>query len=108
MAQRNHVFLLHFGKFLQNYVHASHIPIGCPIANTKTYILDSSLNPVPIGATGELYIGGDGLARGYLNRPELTKERFIQNPFNPETRLYKTGDLCRYLEDGNIEYIRPH
>jgi non-ribosomal peptide synthase protein (TIGR01720 family) len=65
------------------------------------------LNPVPIGVTGELHIGGDGLARGYLNQPELTKEKFIPNPFDPEksARLYKTGDLARYLPDGNIEFI---
>ncbi|HEL8554045.1 TPA: amino acid adenylation domain-containing protein, partial [Legionella pneumophila] len=89
------------------------IPIGRPISNTICYILDGHLQPVPIGVTGELYLGGEGLARGYLNRPELTAERFIVNPFVSEEdkargrnlRLYRTGDLCRYLEDGNIEYI---
>ncbi|MEH1765141.1 MAG: amino acid adenylation domain-containing protein [Nostoc sp.] len=83
------------------------IDIGCPLANTQTYILDSHLQPVPIGISGELYIGGEGLARGYLNRPELTAERFISNPFssNPKSRLYKTGDLARYLPDGHIEYL---
>ncbi|MEH2352494.1 non-ribosomal peptide synthetase [Nostoc sp.] len=83
------------------------IGIGCPLANTQIYILDSHLQPVPIGISGELYIGGEGLARGYLNRPELTAERFISNPFssNPESRLYKTGDLARYLPDGHIEYL---
>ncbi len=82
-------------------------PIGKPVANTQTYILDKHLNPVPIGVPGELHIGGDGLARGYLNRPELTAEKFIANPFSDESgaRLYKTGDLCRYLEDGNIEFL---
>ena len=80
------------------------VPIGKPIDNTKIYILDSNLQPVPIGVAGELHIGGDGLARGYLNRPELTTEKFIPNPFG-EGKLYKTGDLCRYLPDGNIEYI---
>jgi amino acid adenylation domain-containing protein len=83
------------------------IPIGRPIANTQVYILDHNLQPVTMGATGELYIGGDGLARGYLNRPELTKEKFIPNHFSRdlEARLYKTGDLARYLPDGNIEFL---
>lgn len=83
------------------------VPIGRPIANTQAYILDPDLRPVPIGASGELHIGGAGLARGYLNRPKLTKERFISNPFSakPEARLFKTGDLARYLQDGNIEFI---
>ncbi|GCL39115.1 non-ribosomal peptide synthase [Sphaerospermopsis reniformis] len=81
------------------------ITIGRPIANVQTYILDENLRPVPIGVPGELHIGGNGLARGYLNRPELTKEKFIANPFNNAEKLYKTGDLARYLADGNIEYI---
>ncbi|ACC84846.1 non-ribosomal peptide synthetase [Nostoc punctiforme] len=83
------------------------IPIGRPIANTQVYILDSHLQPVPIGITGELYIGGDGLAREYFNRPDLTAERFIANPFSPDSqsRLYKSGDLARYLPDGKIEYL---
>ncbi|MEG4011366.1 MULTISPECIES: non-ribosomal peptide synthetase [unclassified Microcoleus] len=83
------------------------VPLGLPIANTQIYILDSYLQPVPIGVPGELYIGGDNLARGYLNRPELTPEKFIRNPFDTQakTRLYKTGDLARYLPDGNIEFI---
>jgi amino acid adenylation domain-containing protein len=80
------------------------IPIGRPIANTQIYILDEYLQPVPVGVPGELHIGGAGLARGYLNRPELTNEKFIPNPFN-NSKLYKTGDLARYLADGNIEYI---
>jgi surfactin family lipopeptide synthetase C len=81
--------------------------IGHPIANTSIYILDSHLQPLPIGVPGELHIGGDGLARGYLNRPELTQEKFIPNPFinEPSARLYKTGDLARYLPDGNIEFL---
>ena len=81
------------------------IPIGRPIVNTQIYILDSHLQAVPVGVPGELYIGGDGLARGYLNRPELTSEKFIQNPFDnsKSQRLYKTGDLARYLPDRNIE-----
>jgi amino acid adenylation domain-containing protein/non-ribosomal peptide synthase protein (TIGR01720 family) len=83
------------------------IPIGRPIANTQLFILDKHLQVVPIGVTGELYIGGDGLARGYLNCPELTQEKFISNPFlnSKSERLYKTGDLVRYLSDGNIEYL---
>ncbi len=101
------------------------VPIGRPIANTQIYILDSNLQPVPIGVIGDLYIGGDGISRGYLNRPELTVERFIGNPFSPHlnplpassslplrsarmregTLIYKTGDLARYLPDGNIEFF---
>ncbi|MEM8778211.1 MAG: amino acid adenylation domain-containing protein [Cyanobacteria bacterium P01_G01_bin.49] len=87
------------------------VPLGRPIANTQIYILDSYLQPVPIGIPGELYIGGAGVARGYLNRPELTKEKFIAAPFEEVKqvgfgqRLYKTGDLARYLPDDNIEFI---
>ncbi|UUO17102.1 non-ribosomal peptide synthetase [Dolichospermum heterosporum] len=85
--------------------------IGRPVANTEIYILDSNLQAVPMGVKGELYIGGERLARGYLNRPELTQEKFIAHPFNnPKSqiknpKLYKTGDLARYLPDGNIEFI---
>jgi amino acid adenylation domain-containing protein len=83
------------------------VSIGRPIANTQIYILDRYLMPVPVGVFGELHIGGAGLARGYLNRPELTAQKFIPNPFSnsPDARLYKTGDLARYLPDGNIEYL---
>ena len=83
------------------------ISIGRPIANTEIFILDAYLQPVPIGIPGELHIGGAGLARGYLNQPELTAKKFIRNPFsnNPWARLYKTGDLARYLPNGNVEFV---
>ncbi|MBW4685860.1 MAG: amino acid adenylation domain-containing protein [Komarekiella atlantica HA4396-MV6] len=83
------------------------IPIGKPIANTELYILDQYLQPVPMGVVGELHIGGLGLARGYLNQPELTALKFIPNPFSKKAgdRLYKTGDLVRFLASGDIEYI---
>ncbi len=78
--------------------------IGFPISNTQIYILDGHLQPVPLGVTGEIYIGGAGVARGYLGRAELTAERFIANPFG-QGRLYKTGDLGRWLPDGSIDYL---
>ncbi|MDX6500089.1 MAG: hypothetical protein QOG23_3349 [Blastocatellia bacterium] len=83
------------------------VPIGRPLANVTAYLLDGSLRPVPIGAPGELYIGGPGVARGYVNRPALTVEKFIADPFggNRGARLYKTGDLVRYRPDGNIEFL---
>jgi amino acid adenylation domain-containing protein len=83
------------------------IPIGKPIANTEIYILDSQLQPVPIGITGELHIGGVGLARGYWQQPSLTADKFIQHPFSdlPTARIYKTGDLARYLPNGEIECL---
>jgi amino acid adenylation domain-containing protein len=81
------------------------IPIGRPLANRSAYILDENQNPLPIGVPGELYVGGDGVSRGYLNQPELTQEKFIQDPFTKQGRLYKTGDLGRWLPDGNIEYL---
>ncbi len=85
----------------------SHVPIGKPIANTQVYILDNFQNPVPVGIPGELYIGGINLAYGYLNKPELTAEKFIPNNFSlyHGERLYKTGDLVKYLPDGNIVFL---
>lgn len=80
------------------------IPIGRPIANTQLYILDDHLQPVPIGIKGELYIAGHGVARGYLNRPDLTAEKFVRNPFD-FTMMYKSGDIARYLPDGNLEFL---
>ena len=78
--------------------------IGTPIANTQFYVLDSSLNPMPIGASGELYIGGDGVTRGYHERPALTNEHFVVNPFRPSERMYRTGDLARWLPNGEVDY----
>lgn len=81
------------------------IVIGRPIANTQAYILDRDLRPMPLGAVGELYIGGDCLARGYLNRPDLTSERLLPSPFIPGARIYKTGDLATFRQDGSIECL---
>lgn len=81
------------------------VPIGKPVSNVQFHILTAGGSLQPIGVTGELYIAGKCLAKGYLNRPELTKERFIPNPFTPGELMYKTGDLARWLSDGNIEYL---
>jgi amino acid adenylation domain-containing protein len=85
----------------------THVPIGVPISNSQIYILDSRLQPAPIGVSGDLYVGGEGLARGYVRAPELTAERFIPDPFGHEKagRLYRTGDLARFRADGKIEYL---
>jgi acyl-coenzyme A synthetase/AMP-(fatty) acid ligase/acyl carrier protein len=83
------------------------VPIGRPVANTRIYILDAHGEPAPVGVAGELHVGGVQVARDYLNRPELTAERFVSDPFSgqPDARMYKTGDLGRWLPDGNIEYL---
>src|SRR6185295_14633225 len=83
------------------------MPIGRPLANTQLYVLDHLLRPMPIGVTGELYVGGTGVGRGYLNYPERTAEVFLADPFSaePGRRLYRTGDLARYLPDANLEFL---
>ncbi|WP_164744542.1 non-ribosomal peptide synthetase, partial [Paenibacillus xylaniclasticus] len=81
------------------------IPIGKPIDNIRLYVVDHLLRPLPIGIPGELCIAGAGLARGYLGRPELTEQKFVRNPFQPDTRMYRTGDIARWLPDGNLEYL---
>ncbi|RAG84062.1 hypothetical protein DN069_18630 [Streptacidiphilus pinicola] len=83
------------------------VPIGHPIANTQMYVLDRFLNPAPIGAVGELFIGGDGVTRGYLHRPGLTAEKFVPDPFHPVpgSRMYRTGDLARFRPDGDIDFL---
>ncbi|MBD2798534.1 AMP-binding protein, partial [Xenorhabdus sp. 18] len=83
------------------------IPIGRPLPNTRIYILDALGQPAPLGVSGEIHIGGAGVARGYLNRPDLTAEKFVPDPFSqqPDARMYKTGDLGRWLPNGTIEYL---
>ena len=95
-----------FWKCHPDYAH-SRVPIGRPIANSKVYVLDQHLEPVPVGVAGELYLAGIGLARGYLNAPEKTSERFIRDPFSDASgaRLYKTGDRVRFLPDGNLDFL---
>ena len=89
----------------QDVEDPDNIPIGLPIANTDIYILDENRQPVPTGIAGDLFIGGQGVVRGYHNRPELTAERFVANPFKDGERMYWTGDLAKYREDGVIEFL---
>ncbi|MGG3871097.1 non-ribosomal peptide synthase/polyketide synthase [Brevibacillus laterosporus] len=91
--------------FDPNHTFQDSVPIGVPADNVEIYLLDTALQPVPVGSIGEIYIAGDGVARGYLHRAELTAEKFIENPFKPQERMYRTGDLARWLPDGNMEYM---
>ncbi|MDW7617945.1 amino acid adenylation domain-containing protein, partial [Peribacillus simplex] len=91
-------------RYEEKSVRGKSLPIGTPINNSRVYILDEELNLVPKGVPGDLWIAGDGLARGYLNRPDLTSEKFVRAPFNPEERMYKTGDIARWQLDGTIEF----
>ncbi|GGH70057.1 hypothetical protein GCM10008014_54100 [Paenibacillus silvae] len=90
---------------LERLPSSGHVPIGKAWLNARFYIVDAALNPVPVGVPGELVIGGPGVARGYWNRPDLTAEKFANSPFVPGERLYRTGDVARWLEDGNVDFI---
>ena len=116
-----HPQLVNMYGITETTVHVSYRPlserdltsgsvIGMPIPDLQVYILDDHGRLVPVGIPGEMFVGGAGLARGYLNRPELTAERFIPNPFGQtgEERLYRTGDVARYLPDGNLEFLGRH
>ena len=92
-------------KYREEEMCYGSVPIGTPVDNTRIYILDKNSNLLPVGAAGELCVAGDGIARGYLNRPELTAEKFTADPFKSGERMYHTGDLARWLPDGNIEYM---
>lgn len=96
------------GCVVHKYDHSvenSIVPVGRPISNTSCYVLNRNMELVPKGFTGELYLGGEQLAQGYLNQPKLSQERFVENPFDSTSKIYKTGDLARWLPDGNLEYL---
>ncbi|MHB9940925.1 hypothetical protein CF065_04670 [Clostridium sporogenes] len=95
----------YYEEKLDDIPQISNTPIGKPLHNTKFYVLNNLLKLQPVGVYGELYIGGDGVANGYINRPELTEEKFINNPFILDQKMYKTGDLARWLPDGNMEFL---
>ncbi|WP_184190840.1 non-ribosomal peptide synthetase, partial [Chryseobacterium defluvii] len=90
---------------LESHQNYTAVPIGKPISNTRVYILDEDLNLVPVGVSGKLYVSGAGLSRGYLNKVELTAEKFVDNPFEAGSKMYDTGDLARWLPDGNLEFL---
>ncbi|MEJ8546228.1 amino acid adenylation domain-containing protein [Brevibacillus borstelensis] len=92
-------------ELLERYANKSQVPIGKPMPNTTYYILDEQLQPQPIGVPGELYIGGRGVAKGYYRREELTKAKFLEDPFSPGSRMYRTGDIARWNENGVVEFI---
>lgn len=92
-------------KYDYGYDKRTSVPIGIPAANTRIYLLDNQLKPVPKGVAGEIYISGVGVARGYINREELTVEKFVENPFIKGNKMYRTGDLARLLNDGNMEFL---
>ena len=114
VRQQNYTIVNNYGPTENTVVTTSYvienknhdvIPIGRPIRNQQVYILNQDLQLQPIGVPGELCISGEGLARGYLNCPELTKEKFLPSPFEKGKRIYRSGDLARWLPDGNIEYL---
>lgn len=92
-------------KLNKNEVYTSSIPIGKPITNTRAYVLDDSMQLLPVGVIGKLYLAGEGVTKGYLNKPDLTKERYVESPFSSEERMYNTGDLVRWTSEGILEYI---